>query len=276
MDLHLLNPAGRLFLFLDHSWNANEAEPIRGVWSRYLQASEPHDLYRGMTRILELPMQVVEAVELLQDPVIPQDELLEPLPMARAALEFIGGLDQPIARLKQQYDSGTIAGLKSCSRVLGRAQVRIEVREDSLHQIRNAASELLTLINDDPDLDFALRRTMQDHCLALLRSLDLFNATGLEGVIGEADRLRGHMSRAAGDFGPLRQKPDLWQGFQKLCIALAVVAGAVHAPVSIAADVGALLELVQSEDDQIFVSPSDTSEANTTERNSDEPTSEVP
>jgi len=247
MDEHLFNPAGRLFLFLDFSWKANDAEAVRTVWSRYFNAAEPHDLYRGMTRVLELPAQVVEAVDVLDNPVIPQDELLDGLPMARAALDFISGLDQPIARMKQQYDSGTLASLKSCSRVIGRAQGYLEVREDSLLQIRAATTELLSLVNSDPDLDFGLRRTMQDHCLSLLRSLDLFNATGLQGVVAEADRLRGHMSRAAGDFEPLRQKPDVWQGFQKLCIALAVVAGAVHAPASIAADVNALLEITQSE-----------------------------
>ena len=70
MNAHYLNPAGRLFEFLNHVWNSPDQQDARSLWADYLEVSpeqEPARFFRGIGAVLTLPEEVRASVVGMSD-----------------------------------------------------------------------------------------------------------------------------------------------------------------------------------------------------------------
>jgi hypothetical protein len=248
MDAHLNNPAGRLWRFLDYSFQSGSQDgPILPVWATYLEIPANHSsaMYSALAKIRALPDETAAAIRELVNPPIPIDRLLENLPRAEEALEFgCAQLGSRLLELRGRYDAGILSGLETTSFILNSANILTpDPSDDALEQIRSSAEDILDLLLRDDTIDAELRRLLYEHASAISRSLDLFKIFGLEGVLGEYDRLIGNLARKPDLVDKISKHGDVLARLRKLITALGLIASLVNSGVSIESGVHKALQI---------------------------------
>lgn len=198
MDVHLGNPAGRLFLFLD--WTVHYREPqssLRHAWSEYLGVDEGNTsaYLSRMVSVLRLTDEIDEAVGRLVRPVVPSTLLLRPVAPVRenVAASVMGS--NPVSWGVSVFDAGVRNDLEMCSHVLAGASLLRPLDDDQLATIRSLVEDVIAIASEDGGLDAEAREAVLRYAHDLLRALDLHRVQGSQALVDELDRFSAASTR---------------------------------------------------------------------------------
>ncbi|MBD8103988.1 hypothetical protein [Plantibacter sp. CFBP 8775] len=240
---YLRNPAGQLFLFLEHTLDsAMHNQPIRQVWASYF-AVEPEDqrLLLQLGRALTLPDEVERDVRALRNTAAPKEMLLGPLPQARAALSFVGRLDVPLHQVQSQFDRGTTRSLSFVSHFLNPTEPHFPPN-GSVETIRALAEKLREEVMSVEGMDPSVARLLLEYVHRMLHALDDVALFGAATVVGETDRLTGQFVRSPQVVVEISKSKRVWAAVQKVMVASAVVSAGVSGPLQLLPDAQAALK----------------------------------
>jgi hypothetical protein len=239
---HLRNPAGQLFLFLEHTRESQlHNQPIRRIWAEYLGVEEgDRRLFTRLSRVLKLPDAVRKDVEALRNPGVPKEMLLKTLPEAEGALQYVGSLDVQLHQVQAHFDRGTTSSLDFTSHFLNAHEPAFPA-ESVIEKIRALVEELHEEVMSAEDIDPSLARLLLDHVYRLLHALDEVALFGPTAVADESNRLAGWMVRNPQDVVAPPQTPRVWAVVKKVMVASAILSAGLSGPVHLALDAQALL-----------------------------------
>ncbi|TFC15217.1 hypothetical protein E3O19_08795 [Cryobacterium algoritolerans] len=238
MNTHYLNPAGRLFEFLNYVWLASDQLDAKSVWGLYLDVipeQEPAKFFRAIGGVLALPDEVRTSVAGVQDGPFSRERLLRALPAAEAALSIAPQLPSySVAQMKLHYDKGTLADLETCSELLshgrqGGRDIEFAGMENSLAGIRSLADEIKVEATES-GLPSDVATLLWRNADAIVRAVDMYRILGTESVIREFDAFVGSLvtKPVAGDAA--RNTPALWDKVQKLSKEIILMEAAFAVP----------------------------------------------
>jgi hypothetical protein len=224
LNTHLLNPAGRLFEFLSHTWESPDGAPIAEAWGVYLgvnSESNPAVFYTGMTQLLRLPNEVEEQVDGLVRPPIPASKLVRGLPYARSVLSLLPNMaSQPVATAKRFFDKGVLVDLETCSGILNHAKdLDDEAVESGDESSIGAIGRLAREIEEEAargDLNPEVARLIRVHAKAIALAVELYRVGGPEGVSSEFDRFVGALVLNPSAGSAVKNSQTLWPKFDEL------------------------------------------------------------
>ncbi|KQW06627.1 hypothetical protein ASC66_09195 [Leifsonia sp. Root4] len=220
MDEHLRNPAGRLWLFLSYAHqHAAHGRSMLELWAQYLDvAPEPNaEFFSGVAELLALPGQVREAVNGLQNPLVPHELLLSGLTDAEPAMARSANLTSGSGEFAGMVPATALVMLETCSHMLNNSGLSdAEIPLDSLAEMRSLAEELLRTVEDADGLDSGVRRIIFEYATAILRAIGLLRVTGVGAVLLEHDRMTGRVVRDLGLREALVQRPRFFDAIVRL------------------------------------------------------------
>ena len=246
---HLRNPAGQLFLFLEHTRASQlHNQPIRRIWAEYLGVEVgDRRLFIRLSRVLELPDAVRKDVEALRNPSVPKEMLLKTLPEAEGALQYVGSLDVQLMQVQTHFDRGTTSSLEFTSHFLNAHEPAFPA-QGVIEKIRALAEELREEVMSAEHIDPSLAHLLLDHVYRLLHALDEVALFGTTAVADETNRLAGWMVRNPQEVLAAPQIPRVWAVVKKVMVASAILSAGLSGPVHLALDaqtlLGPVLELV--------------------------------
>ena len=209
MTIHLDNPAGRLYAFLEAARQFAPDQPMRHAWGQALGVN-PADLsqfWRRVAMVSALPDEVEQAVRRLPD--ANEELLLRPLPRARVALSAAFTMGGTNNLFVNEFDAITLLGLEHCSDLLHRARFEPEIDSDTLEQLQQSIDKLIQVLDKQDDLDPVLERFIREHSAAIARALVDVRIRGAEALAEVVDSVVGAMVRSdAGASGRLHPRQD--------------------------------------------------------------------
>lgn len=199
---HLNNPAGRLFealSYLRSHHNSSNHNPVllRTVLCGYFEIDEADDpsYFAKVSGLMALPVQIREEVGDLDDPFLPPEQLLRPLPVVERFLgDHAAGRDYAHTALAVITD-GTMNDLEACSHILSRMREFIDINAEELDDIRSAAQALVDAILADGGLPVGVRQTLLRLAHNLLRAVDEYKVGGGDAVLDAWDTMAGMAAR---------------------------------------------------------------------------------
>ena len=259
---YLRNPAGKLYLFLDHTLNAPVPAnaTVRELWAAYFDV-EPNstDLLRLAAQMVLLPAEIERQVHELRNPVSPKAKLLKHLPSANAALSFVSGMDQEHTRVRQQFDPGTIASLDTLSDILNYDKHSFPAGA-SLENLRRLAEELREEIMGDESLDADLAKILLHHVGRIFATLNDVAVFGVEPLVDELDRLRGEVFRTPSFVQRAKRSPTFFQKFKELMIAATLLTTTLDSTLNLINSGAEMLELLQPDPTVVVIDESPAAE----------------
>ncbi|MCK2029884.1 hypothetical protein [Microbacterium galbinum] len=232
------NPAGRLWAALDylrdHGQRSSDQKPIksRSLLVDYfgIDADDEAAYYDRVSALLRLPVEIRQAVDGLEDPVVSPEKLTRPLRSVQALLSANVTGRENAHRLRVQITDAIMNDLDICSDVLSRTASAVVINDDTLTEIRDAAAELIQAILDDETLPPAVKQTLLRHAHHVLRTVDEYKVAGGEAVVDAWDTLLG---AAARNKSHVRPSPRVWAAFKNLGAIVATIVTIASAPESI-------------------------------------------
>ncbi|WP_448812164.1 hypothetical protein [Agromyces bauzanensis] len=214
MEDHEKNPAGRIYAFLSYmNSHGSAGHGSYPMVAAYLEADQfTAKMYAGQALLASQPALMKDLVESLPNPAVPAAVLLDELDRIETALASIANPSMTVEGFRSQYDAGTLKSLAHTSHILNAAEIAHPSTESAFSAIRDAAEDLKRLVTEDAELDADVKRVLYEHVAAILRSLDLMKIGGVEIVLGEYDRMKGHLFRAPDVVAKIARRPKVMQG----------------------------------------------------------------
>lgn len=254
MNPHLLNPAGRLYEFMKYTWGSPVQESLAATWRRYFDVEDASDhasFYGALALVLRLPDQVTERVEALEEPPIPLDQLLRGVAPAKDLLNLTANVEsQTVESARRTFHEGTLSDLETCSRILNNSHPRLQNAdgdaETPLDAIRRLAEEIVSEVTGkESKLPPEVARMLLGYASAIVRAVDLFKITGVEGVVKEFEGLVGALVTSPQAVSALRATPKAWTKFIDLSNQVIVLSKLVAVPGQLAIQVGAAYKAIE-------------------------------
>lgn len=256
MNPHLLNPAGRLYEFMKHTWESSQQEALSASWRRYFDVESPTDhasFYGALASVLKLPDQIRERVAELANPPVPRSQLLRGVDGAQALLKLANTVESVnIDGARQQFHQGTLTDLETCSHILNNSLPALpddkadEDAETTLDAIRRLAEEIISEVTaSGSELPVEVARLLLDYASALIRAVDLFKITGVEGVVREFDGLVGALVSNPAAVSKISGIPAVWTRIVELSKEVVILGAAISVPLQIAIQGSAALKAIE-------------------------------
>lgn len=235
-DVHLANPAGRLFLVLQElqqqGTRSTTQKPISvaHVLRSYvgIEADDTVGFYNTVAALFALPVQIREAVAALDDPTPPANVLVRPLGNVQKILPDFATGRGTAHQTKDKISAGTLAGLETCSYVLNKHSGAKPLASDTLAQIGALAEEIIDALVSDTTLSAEFREAIRVHAHRIQIAVDFYRIHGADAIIDEFDALTGVIYRNKTEADEHSAHP-VFAKFKKLAgvvlIALQVYAG---------------------------------------------------
>lgn len=246
-----LNPAGRLFLFLEHlnthgSVNENSLPTVASYFGL-----PPHysvRLFVALASLLEQPDLMRVQVNSLTDPPLSHEDLLQDLPEVETTLQTLtSNLGVSLGQIRNQYRETTLRGLRTTSQILNRAGVfTASVPEENLTQVKRLAEALIDVVTNDDAMDAELRRVLYFHANAVRDAVDRYRVGGIDEVLSEFDKLMGLLSRRPDIVDKTIKTPKVRPLLGGLLLAFNLIAGMGNAAIAIEGGVERWIELTES------------------------------
>ncbi|MCI4657136.1 hypothetical protein [Cryobacterium zhongshanensis] len=238
MNPHCMNPAGRLFEFLNFVWSQPDQLPASAAWAQYLLPGadkEQATFFKAVGIVLTLPREIRASVALLPPGPFASERLLRALPAAEAALSIAPQLSAvTVSQMKAHYDRGTLADLEMCSELLshGRPGVGQEIQDEdepSLDAIRRLANEIQEEATES-GLPQEVAALLWRNADAIVRAVDLYRILGQDGVIREFEGLVGSLVTKPAAFSAVQKSSSLREKIQRLSKEIIVLGAACAVP----------------------------------------------
>jgi hypothetical protein len=227
VSLHETNPAGRLFLFCSATNEHSDEISLRQAWNTYFETEDPVVYLQRIADTVDLTRQVREAVELLDDPVIPKHKLVEALePFEQRVLVDIDG-GQNLYWWRAGVTSGHITSFENCSYLLHRAKPTPQMTEDSISKIRAMAEDIASTVTAAEDIERDVREKVLEFAHRLIRACDSYKINGVDAFNDELDRFLGVINST--DLKK-RTPKNLWEKVNTTAVAVLLALNLWSAP----------------------------------------------
>ena len=254
MNPHMLNPAGRLYEFMLHTWESNQQEGLSASWRRYLGVESPTDhasFYGALASVLRLPKQVRERVAALEGPPIPMSQLLRGVDGANSLLDLANSVESiNIEGARQRFDKGTLTDLETCSHILNNLLAALPGEEGDgetpLGAIRRLAEEIVSEVTaEGSTLPPEVTRVLLDYAASIVRAVDLYKITGVEGIVKEFEGLVGALVTSPSALSSLRGAPKVWTKFIDMSKQVLILSAVLAVPGQLAIEAGKAYKAIE-------------------------------
>lgn len=231
---HLENPAGRLWAALQHVRSfqrSNDQKPItlRVAFCEYFDISAEDDAsyYANISSLMRLPVEIRGEVAQLDDPYIPADQLIRPLPTVERFLATYAQGRHPVHKVTSEITDGVMNDIEACSHILSRMRESVALSTATLEEIRSATGDLIAAILADASLPPRLKQTLLRLAYQVLHTVDEYKVVGGDAVLDAWDTMAGMVARNAPNVAGHKK---VWAAIKHLAAIVSTVVVVATAP----------------------------------------------
>lgn len=237
-DTHLSNPAGRLWLMYNVIYEYSTGDNFRDTicTEQGIDSGDVREWLRVVSNTWEQIDEMRAAVTALGDPIVPKDELLNPVWAIQKVLDADPMGANNNAWVQNFLDRGVMAELRTASRVLSREVAQPVIDDDTLSKIMDLAAELVKVAASDESLDPDARALIVEYAQRISAAAAEYKLRGPGPLIAEFNRFMGATVHT-----PVPTRTPVGQRLWQLTNVLVLATSVFTAPV----DFGNALEQYQ-------------------------------
>ena len=195
MDPHVDTATGRLFSFMEYTWNISDSTPLREPWSRYVsEAGAPAErVFAGLIELCRLPEEAETEISKLAISPAMREMYLAPVEKSRHVLTSIMHLDSPSQSIKARYDLRDLGALEICSVAVSEALSFPAPTSDTLVDIKTRAAEIIDLLTADSSLDSEFASYVLAMMHKVQEGVDIYRIAGSGPLRAEFEHFLGRV-----------------------------------------------------------------------------------
>lgn len=212
---HLRNPAGQLYLFLQHCEKAHSGSVIQTVWGAYFGSRDgiTPQFATGYATVYELTEKVQAALmEWDSETESVRSAMFLSLmhPLREALVSSATSFGNAITFFRDAYAPGTSMAMQILSEAFNtRWRQTTGPHEDDIVALRQSVLDLYQEIHASPNMNPTLRLLLLDFVARMQRALELVLIGGMDALTDEIDLLRSRISRNPDLSEEVKQNPML-------------------------------------------------------------------